>query len=169
MPKFACICLNDEPFLLDFVNPHQGFTILHRHQLLQLDESCDYFDQNASLLGSPRYIREYMSSISVSSLPVLAPASYISQIFQSDQIVKYILEIPESGDLYCNIKKVIPARSWFDFAVHHQRQRYAHKFPIVTIHDVHDSFITFARDSTAREWGEIPQCWRDYVDSLDPN
>lgn len=64
----------------------------------------------------------------------------------------------------CNVSKVIPLRDFLRSGVHHMRQKYAAKFPVVTIDDVQSQMIEWARDPGARARGEVPPCWQLAVD-----
>jgi hypothetical protein len=47
------------------------------------------------------------------------------------------------------------------------RQRYAEDFPILDMQLVENEMVSFARDPEAIQKGYIPQCWLDYVSTLD--
>ena len=75
--KFMQICYHNEPFILDNVNPHQGMYILTKSEILKLQNKCNFFEHDMKGLLKERYIREYMSSISVSLYYFISLIIYI--------------------------------------------------------------------------------------------
>ena len=71
--------------------------------------------------------------------------------------------IPDSL-FFCNYDKIIPAKYWENFSIHHLRHQYAEKQPLYTVRDVLNELIEFASNSDARLRGEVLDCWIQAVD-----
>jgi hypothetical protein len=66
VPTYTLSCLNNVPYFVDNISPHQAMFMLTKTQVLRLQNSCQFLNQDYTKLPHSRSKRIYMSTFSVS-------------------------------------------------------------------------------------------------------
>ena len=95
-PFFEPVCVQGHPYTSVVANPHQAMWILTREQVSILADKCSFFNQTIQRTEHHRYVREYMSSLS---------------IFQNNVLPRAVAN--------CNMTKLIPPERLASFSIKH--------------------------------------------------